>query len=499
MTIVRSSDNIRRFQRETINEEGAVQTASIQYKTKPFAHQAEALNRWRGKPRFALFCEMGTGKTWIAINRAAELRVEDDVTEVLVIAPRSLLKVWEAEVGKHCPVPFETLILDRPKNWALLAKKPLDNKTGEPLLRFVMVNYEQLLTKRFPDLLNYRFGLAILDESTMVKNSFAKRSKKTKILVDRIPRAVLLTGNPAPNGPLDLYSQFLILDPHILGYTNYYPFRNRYSVLQNQVVRGKTIKLVVGYREDRIEKELRPRMAPYVFQILKSECLDLPPKIYTTREVYMGPEQARAYRTMRDQAVAEFKGGRLTAPVVLARMTRLSQISGGFFPNPDDGSVTPFSPNPKLLELEKVLDEMEGKFILWTRFRAELYAVERFLTEKGIKTVRLDGDVPIEERQAAVDKFQNDPNVRGFIGITSCGKFGLTLTEARTMIYYSNSYEFEVRNQSEDRAHRAGLKHPVTYVDLVMAKTVDNLILKALKAKENLSDFIKNLTAEEAF
>ena len=477
-------------------------TSTIQYKTKPFAHQSEALRRWRGKPRFALFCEMGTGKTWIAINRAAELKVEEDVTEVLVIAPRSLLKVWESEIRKHCPIPYETLILDRPKNWELLDMpeiRPLLAGDPLPILRFVIVNYDQLLTKRLPKLLEHDFGLAILDESTMVKNWFAKRSRKTKTLVDTIPRVVLLTGNPAPNGPLDLYSQFFILDPHILGFTNYYPFRNRYSVLQNQVVRGRTIKLVVGYKEALIEKELRPRMAPFVFQILKSECLDLPPKIYTIREVYMGPEQARVYRTMREQAIAEFKGSRLTAPVVLARMTRLSQIAGGFFPNPENNTITPFTPNPKLVELGKVLDEMEGKFILWTRFRAELYAAEKFLNEKGVKTVRIDGDVPIEERQAAVDRFQDDPEIRGFIGITSCGKFGLTLTAARTMIYYSNSYEFEVRNQSEDRAHRAGLKHPVTYVDLITSKTVDNLILRALKSKESLSDFIKTLTAEEVF
>lgn len=465
---------------------------AIAYKTKPFAHQETALECWRGKDRFALFCEMGTGKTWIAINRAGELSVTDAVREALVLAPRSLLGVWQAEIEKHCPVKATVLVLDKPAAWENLAAPPPSG------LRFIILNYEQLLTARFEKLLLHPFGIMILDESTMVKNSFAKRSKKTRILASRIPRVAILTGNPTPNGPLDLYSQFHILDPAILGISNFYAFRNRYAVMGGKHVHGKPVQ-VLGYKEDLIEQELRPRMAPYVFRIQKHECLDLPPKIYQIRDIQLAPDQARAYKTMRDQAVAEFKGRVLAAPIILARMTRLAQISGGFFPDPEGKTLTPFDPNPKLMELEQIVEELSGKFIVWTRFRSELGAIAGLMEKLGIGFVRLDGDAAVEDRQKAIEDFQNDPATRAFIGITSCGKFGLTLTAAETMIYYSNSFEFEVRNQSEDRVHRAGLTHPVTYIDLIMRGTIDRLILSALQGKKDLSEFIKNLTSSEVF
>lgn len=470
-----------------------------EFKVKPFAHQLNALNAWGDIPRFALFCEMGTGKTYIAINKAVQWAREGKVRAVVILAPRSLLGVWEAEIGKYCAIDYSLHILDKPKAWAKLPSHFLEKK-DRPFIRFIITNYEQLLTKKGDKLGNTEgIDLLIMDESTMVKNSFAKRSMRTKKLASKISRAVILTGNATPNGPLDLYSQFDILKTGLIGYSNFYPFRHRYAKLENQPVGGgRTIKKVIGYHEDRIEAEIRPRISPYVFRIQKHECFDLPPKLYQIRELTMGTDQARAYKTLRDAAIAEFKGKTLKAPIVIARMTRLSQLAGGFFPH-DEGDLEVFNPNPKLNELGAILEEIDGKFIVWTRFRAELDAVHGFLEERGIQLVRIDGDKKVEERTDAINQFQTNPNVRAFIGITSAGKFGLTLTEAKTMIYYSNSFEFEVRNQSEDRVHRAGLKHPVTYIDLVVKGTIDKLILRALNEKKNLSNFIKDLTAEEMF
>lgn len=461
------------------------------YKTEPFEHQKTALTRWRGQRRFALFCEMGTGKTWIAINHAAERYVADNLNRVIVIAPRSLLGVWEREIETHCSVKSETLILDKPKKWERF-KKPFN----PDVLNFVVVNYDALNTQRFAHLIHANFQLAIMDESTMIKNPKAIRTKQCKTLVAQISEAVILSGNPTPNGPLDLFAQFNVLSPTILGYTNYYAFRSRYAIMGGHYVGGKPVQ-VLGYREELIEKELKPRMVDYVFRILKSECLDLPPKLYEQREVIMGLDQGRAYESLKKEAVAEFKGKQLQAPIVIARLTRLSQIAGGFFPDSTGGQA--FQSNPKITELGNILEQSEGKTVIWCRFRSELKAITDFLIFQGIEYVDFHGDLNVQARKEAVESFQTDPKCRIFVGITSCGRFGLTLTEGRTVVYFSNSYSFEDRSQSEDRCHRAGLKHPVTYIDLIARGTIDKLILKSLKEKKDLSEFIRDLTAEEIF
>lgn len=464
---------------------------TMEYKTKPFAHQITALSRWRGKRRFGLFCEMGTGKTWIAINHAAEEFFAGNLNRVLVLGPRSLLGVWEREIETHCSVKYKTLILDKPKKWEQL-KKPFD----PAVLTFVVSNYDVLITAKSSQFPLSDFQLVLMDESTMLKNHSAQRTKACKKLVDQIPEAAIMTGNETPNGPLDLFSQFNILDPNILGFTNFYAFRGRYAVMGGYRVGGRLVQ-IMSYREDLIKKELQPRMAPHIFRVSKAECLDLPPKLFQQRDIYLTTEQSRVYEDLKRQAVAEFKGKQLLAPIVIARLTRLSQIAGGFFPNEDGGR--PFKNNPKVIELGNILDGGSGKTLVWCRFRSELKAVTDYLDSKEIGYVPFQGDMNSGERKEAVEKFQTDPSCRVFVGITSCGRFGLTLTEGKTVVYFSNSYSFEDRSQSEDRCHRAGLKHPVTYIDLVAVGTIDRIILDALKSKKDLSEFIRGLSAEEIF
>jgi SNF2 family DNA or RNA helicase len=221
--------------------------------------------------------------------------------------------------------------------------------------------------------------------------------------------------------------------------------------------------------------------------VLKEDCLDLPNKIFIKRHIKLTPDQIKVYEQMKKQAIAHLNGKVTSTMTVLTQLMRLQQITCGHFVA-DDGSVQEIDSN-RLDELMDVLEETEGKAIIWAHWQRDVSNIIKAVKKKYGPDSIVDyyGVTSQEERQPNIKKFQDDPRCRFMVGTPSTGGYGITLTAANTVIYYSNGYDLEKRLQSEDRAHRIGQKKPVTYVDLIAEDTVDEKIVKSLRKKINIA------------
>lgn len=461
------------------------------FKFKPFQHQKDALARSWNKTDYALFAEMGTGKSKIIIDSLAFLWDAGEIEAALIVAPKGVYKNWQiTELPKHLPdhVPLDVVVWS-PSN---TKKQEAELKRGlqkDDKFKVLIMNVEAFSTKRgtdyATDFLRKHSALMAVDESTTIKNVQAKRTKNCVKagMIAKYKR--IMTGSPITKSPMDLYSQCYFLDPDLLGYNSFYAFQARYCRLQKRSVGTHSFNQVVGYQN---LTELTNKLDRFSFRILKKDCLDLPEKIYIKRTVELTDDQAMLYARIKKQAIAELDGKLLTAQNVLTQILRLQQICSGYF-KADDGTIINMHSN-KFDELMAVLEEVDGKVIIWANYTYDLEMIrDRLAKEYGAESVRLYyGDTKAEDRQQMVIDFQNpDHPLRFFVGQPRTGGYGLTLTEASTMVYFSNNYDLEVRLQSEDRCHRIGQKKAVTYVDIVTEGTVDEKILKALREKINIA------------
>jgi len=337
--------------------------------------------------------------------------------------------------------------------------------------------------------------MMIVDESTTIKNPKAKRTKAILALATETKYRRILTGSPVTQSPMDLWAQMDFLDPYILGQSSYYAFRTRYAVVIEATAAGGTHRYqkIVKFRN---LKELGDRVAPHSYRILKKDCLDLPDKLYIKREVELSDEQKEAYKDMKANAMSVLKGQSMTAVNVLTQLIRLHQITCGHMKT-DEGYTLDLK-SSRIDELMQILGETSGKVIIWANY---IHDIEKIEANIALSDFGKDscctyyGATPTEDRQKCINKFQDpDSKLRFFIGNTQTGGYGITLTEASTVIYYSNNYDLEKRIQSEDRAHRIGQKNKVLYIDLVAKGTVDDKIIKSLRNKVNIA---KEISGEE--
>jgi SNF2 family DNA or RNA helicase len=293
-----------------------------------------------------------------------------------------------------------------------------------------------------------------------------------------------MTGSPVTRNPLDLYTQCEFLDPRHLDFSSYYAFRNRYAEMKTMHVSGRSIQVVGGFRH---LDELADSLKPFSYRVLKQDCLDLPDKIYMKREVQLTPEQKKLYEQMRKEALATLNGKTVTTMTALTQLMRLHQITCGHFAA-DDGTVQEIK-NNRLIELLDVLEEIEGKAIIWAHYQHDVRNIYKLLEDKygPGSVVHYYGKTLPDQRDYAIKNFKENDRVRFFVGTPQTGGYGITLVQANTVIYYSNGYDLEKRMQSEDRAHRIGQKKKVTYVDLIAEDTVDTKIVKSLRKKINIA------------
>jgi len=326
--------------------------------------------------------------------------------------------------------------------------------------------------------------LMAVDESTTIKNPSARRTKNIISLGKLAKYRRIMTGSPITKNPLDLYTQCEFLDPWLLDFTSYYAFRNRYAEMKTMHIRGRSIQVVSEFKN---LGELSETVKTFSDRVLKEDCLDLPPKNFIKRHVTLTPDQKKIYNQMKEQAIAVLNGKVTSTMTVLTQLMRLHQITCGHF-TADDGSTQSVESN-RLNELMNVLEETEGKAIIWANYQLSVgEIIQRIIKEYGEDSyVHYYGLTSQEDRQNYIRKFQNDPKCRFLIGTPQTGGYGITLTQANTVIYYSNGYDLEKRLQSEDRAHRIGQKKTVTYIDLICEDTVDEKIVKALRDKINIA------------
>ena len=285
---------------------------------------------------------------------------------------------------------------------------------------------------------------------------------------------------------MDRYSQCAFLDDSLLGFKSYYAYQNRYAVVRSRSLGSRAFQEIVGYR--RLD-ELHDKLDRFSARVLKEDCLDLPDKIYQSREVTLTKEQTTAYKQMQELALAQLATGELSPTAsVLPQIMRLQEICCGHL-RTDDGDIQPL-PCKRMDEMLNVIDEMLGKVIIWATWVYDIEKIVETLRERyGPESAEgFYGATPQDARQDIVDRFQDpDSDLRFFVGNPKTGGYGLTLTAATNMIYYNNGYDLETRIQSEDRAHRIGQDHHVLYVDLISPGTVDEKILKALRGKIDLA------------
>tara|TARA_Y100000114_G_C11757146_1_gene327498 strand:+ start:1547 stop:2992 length:1446 start_codon:yes stop_codon:yes gene_type:complete len=468
-----------------------------EYKTKPFDHQAKAINDSWSKEYYALFMEMGTGKSKVAIDSIGMLYEDKRISAALIVAPKGVYDNWvKGEIPSHLPDRIERDVLRwDPKNTKTYRAR-LDDFIIEDFngLKIFVMNVEALSTPRGAQtagrfLVQNPNNMVVVDESTTIKNRKAARTKNLQILKRYSKYRRVLTGSPITKSPMDLFSQCAFLDERALGYNSYFVFQNRYAVVRQQTMGHRSFQEIVGYR--RLD-ELNDKLGCFSSRVLKSECLDLPDKLYTKRYVALTDEQRKLYNQMKDMALAMLDDGELaTTTSVLTQIMRLQQISCGHF-TPDVGDIRRLD-NNRLTELMDITEELQGKCIIWASYTHDIQQIHRSLRDCfGPEAVALYyGETPQNDRQEIVQRFQNpeDP-LRFFVGQPKTGGYGITLTAATTVIYYSNSYDLEIRLQSEDRAHRIGQSNPVTYIDLVSPDTLDEKILNALRQKVNLAETV---------
>tara|TARA_R110000824_G_scaffold65646_1_gene170826 strand:+ start:11429 stop:12868 length:1440 start_codon:yes stop_codon:yes gene_type:complete len=461
------------------------------FKTKPFKHQLDALNESWNKENWALFMEMGTGKTKVAIDNIAILYDKGKVNSALVIAPNGIKRNWRNELKIHLPdhINYRCAVwASSPKKKDLLELEKINVITDD--LVILIMNIEAFQSgKGFQYAYNFLLrtsSFVCIDESTTIKNHNAKRTKNIIKLSNCAKYKRIMTGSPVTKSPLDLYSQVQFLDPYLIEQQSYYSFRSRYAVVVSRSVGSHSFQHIVKYQ--RLD-ELQEKIKEFSTRILKSECLDLPEKLYTKRTVAMTAEQLKAYIEIRNSAMTFLENDKMmSAPTILTQIIRLHQITCGHFKS-DDGEVIPLK-NNRLQELLNVLEETNGKVIIWAVYRHDIQTIEKGIGEiYGKESVAsYYGDTPDSDRQSIVDSFQDSESpLRFFVGNPKTGGYGLTLTASHTVVYYSNDYSLEIRMQSEDRAHRIGQTNKVTYVDLIAEGTIDEKIVKALNNKIDLA------------
>ena len=467
------------------------------FKTKPYAHQLAGMGAMvnhfsKGEKEFALLMEMGCGKTKVLIDGSAFLYDNGYIVGLLVICPNGVKGTWVKEIETHMPTHVDRNVIvwtgQKTKKHEEELQTLFITEPAKVHLNILIMNVDAFATdrgKKFADrFLMTRQAMMVVDESTVIKNSTALRTKSITKLGNLARYRVIMTGSPITNSPEDLYAQCNFLNHELLGFSSIYTFRARYCQLQRLSFGGRSFNKVTGYKN---LEELNYKLQKFSYRVLKKDALDLPPQVWVKRIVPMTTEQLDAYMQMKRTALVQLKEETLTTTSVLAQLIRLHQIVCGHMAT-DDGKVLSL-PNNRIKELLAILEEHGDKAIIWANYRHDIQEIEKTLSKKygSGSVVTYYGDTPQNVRQEYIERFQTDPETKFFIGQPMTGGRGITLTAASLSIFYSNNYDLEIREQAEARNHRIGTANKVTYIDLVSQGTVDEKIIYALRNKINLA------------
>jgi SNF2 family DNA or RNA helicase len=468
---------------------------NYKFKTKPYGHQLDALKASWDKEVFAYFMEMGTGKSKVLLDNAAILYDKGEINALLLIAPKGVYKNWfDSEIPTHLVDHIDKkMVLWKTSDKSIKQIKKL-NTLFEPGsdLRILIMNVESFSSGNGSEFA-YKFlsahpkSMVAIDEATTIKTPTSNRTKNILKLSNHCKYRRILTGSPVTKSPLDLFSQCAFLDPWLLDHQSFYTFKARYSICKKIQVNGRQIEIVVGYRN---LGELSEKIKTFSQRVLKEDCLDLPEKTFVKHYVELTKEQKKVYEQMKKEAIAFLDGKMQSSATVMTQLMRLHQITCGHF-TADDGTIKDL-PCSRLGELMDILEKIEGKTIIWSHYTHD---VKRIIAEiKKVygedSVVDYYGATDTDSRSANIKKFQTDDKCRFFVGTTHTGGYGITLTAGSNMVYFSNGYDLEKRQQSEARIDRIGQTKKMTYIDIMAQDTIDERIVKALRSKVNIANAI---------
>lgn len=475
---------------------------TAQLKIRDFKHQTDANKAGHRKKFFAYFMGPGTGKTRVELLDAWDLYDNGEIDAMIILAPNSVKTSWvmwdhmkddpsdEDQVTTHLRPILPRILKGLWTSSAHGQDKKCWHEFEDRLVKrqpkfiILAVNYEALLNGQLFEFLSafcqqYR-TLIVADESTRIGKPGAKRTKRALKLARLCKYRRILTGTPIVKSPMKIYTQAKFLDLNALPFNSFYAFRNRYAIMG-----GFQGRQIIAYQN---LDELSNYIERWSYRCRKEDCLDLPPQIYLKRRLEMTPEQMTAYKTMREEFYADIRGEEVTAQIVLAQVTRLQQITGGYLHK--DGKVIEIIPpdrNPKLQETLQILEAAEKQCIVWARFRPEIAGMASLLDPKDY--FEFHGDVPERDRVSIRKAFKRGER-KYLLGTESTGGIGIDeFKVADTVVHISSDFDTEKRIQADDRTHRIGseMHERVTYYDLVVPNTVDVKVLRVLRTDTQLS------------
>lgn len=407
------------------------------------------------------------------------------IEKVLVVAPTSVCAVWPKDIAEFADFKYKVNVLlgtkqQRLKELAALQAFPFK------ALKIAVINYESVWREGiYEALLDWKPDLIIADESQRIKSHDAQQSKAMHRLGDIAKYKLILSGTPVQNNAIDIWSQYRFLDSTVFG-QQFFAFRARYAIMG-----GFNNRQIIGYKD---LDQLIAKQCSISYRVTKEEALDLPEQTFLTRYIQLDSKEKQLYDRIKKDSFAELEsGGQITAPTVLTKMLRLQQFTGGFV-QIDGGDKPELVFNGKLNALEDILDDYVidagKKLVIFCRFRAEIDLIQKLLEKKKIQYKSIYGDIKIDDRGDIVKDFQTNPKTLVFLAQIDTAGLGITLTAADTCAYYSVNFNYAAYSQSLARIHRIGQRNTCTYIHLVVEKTIDETVLKALAKKEDLAKTI---------
>lgn len=435
----------------------------VPLKTIPREHQVRAFGFCSSLDESALFMDMGTGKTMVAIAIAGHHFLKQGSLRVLVICPKAVKPVWPRELQKHAGF-----------KWCAAQDQPPQGEGAQ----FWVTNYDRVKRER-DRLQKWKPDLIILDESHRIKNRKAARTKAVMSLRSRLK--LILSGSPIGKCISEAWSQISFLRRDVFG--SFSEFKDRYLQMG-----GYMGYKVVGYKN---EDEFAEKLHSLAFRVTKEECLDLPPLSY--QRLYVEPDQEtlRIYREMDLNFFAEVEGDEITVEGEATKQMKLRQIVGGAVRT--DGQQIAHISGLKASTLEELLeDRRDKKTVVFFSFTHEIELAELICKKLGLGYLTLRGSTPELDRQVFEDRFQQDPNIKVALIQVATGAEGMTLTAADVAVFYSPTFSFIGFSQARDRINRMGQEKPMTIVFIIMSGTVDERVVDVLESNSQLTDTYLN-------
>lgn len=474
-----------------------------------FPHQLDYLNAHGLKSGWCLFWEQGTGKSKSTIDNACGLYERGEIDAVVVVAPSGVHLNWKTdELPSHVPERLERAV--RAEVWQTVKsgtkwhQRQMDELLAHKGMSWLLINYDGatsgLGAKFLAKFMKRRRVMLVADEAHYVKKPGAVRTRKTITLSKWSEYRRVLTGTPVGKGPFDLYSQVRVADPEFWarkGFPTAAAFRSYFGVWMTRDEAKRQLGYDPGY-DQLIEYKNLDELNRYLAEIgtrVTKDVLDLPPKLYTKRHFELTAEQRRMLEALKSDHVAfNDRGKTVSASLPIVRLLRAQQITCGYAPVDieDEDSVGVSEPelltggNPRLDLFAEVEESVTSQAIVWARFTKDIDLITDVL---GKRAVRYDGSLDSDEAQRNKQAFQAG-DVQWFVANPQKGAEGLTLVGAKTVVYYSNSFRYIQRLQSEDRAHRIGQTDSVLYIDLIGHGSPDEHIVRILRENHDVASKI---------